>query len=292
MEKPSTSFLPFLIGTQQLNISTQALLDSFSAITKTLIPALTQTPSITVLTQSILSNIQHQQEVREMDMDEFNELYAERIEQAKVLGAFGCVISPHMTSMSINEIDEILKKEPTEEGLLSVFFDCNNSDAGFSQHLFPNFQSDNNLKVYSEHFLDRFNNNDFFAAAMLISAIFDRRVKDLFKNCRRYSGICNTAIPNAINECHIKLKADEKYFYSKFFLIVDYLPSVCSFIKRFFIDGDEYNLDTGKEPAFLNRNWLMHGKITREVKRYEILQIINALQTVEEIIKALHELES
>ena len=228
----------------------------------------------------------------ETAVDEFNELYAERIEQAKTLGTLGCAISPHMTSMNVNEIDEILEKEPTEESLLSVFFDCNNSDAGFSQHLFPNFQSDNNLKVYSEHFLDRFNNNDFFTAAMLISAIFDRRVKDLFKNCRRYSGICDTAIPNAINECHIKLKADEKYFYSKFFLIVDYLPSVCAFIKRFFIDGEEYNLDTGKEPSFLNRNWLMHGKITREVKRYEILQIVNALQTVEEIIKALHELES
>ena len=195
-----------------------------------------------------------------------------------------------MTSMSVNEINEILKKEPTEESLLSVFFDCNNSDAGFSQHLFPNLQSDNNLNVYSEHFLDRFNNNDFFTAAMLISAIFDRRVKDLFKNYRKYSKICDEVIPATVNECHLKLKANEKYFYSKFFLIVDYLPSVRAFIKRFFLDGDEYNLDTGKEPAFLNRNWLMHGKITHEIKRYEILQIINALQTVEEIIKTLHEL--
>ena len=68
--------------------------------------------------------------------------------------------------------------------------------------------------------------------------------------------------------------------------VADLMPSFAAFAERVFVDG-EYSFESGTEPPYLNRNWLMHGRMTRRVKRYERVQLINALNTLIEIEEEL-----
>ena len=53
-----------------------------------------------------------------------------------------------------------------------------------------------------------------------------------------------------------------------------------TYLNRIFIDGS-YKFENGIEPPYLNRNWLMHGRINRSIKRCECIQILNALSVIE-----------
>ena len=75
---------------------------------------------------------------------------------------------------------------------------------------------------------------------------------------------------------------------SRLLLVRDYLPSFYKYAIRTFVDGTEHDLDSGTEPEYLNRNWLMHGRMTRPVKRYESVQLINAFHTLADIEEILN----
>ena len=57
-------------------------------------------------------------------------------------------------------------------------------------------------------------------------------------------------------------------------------PSLIAYLNRIFIDG-LYKFENGIEPPYLNRNWLMHGRMNRSIERYECIQILNALSVIE-----------
>ena len=58
-----------------------------------------------------------------------------------------------------------------------------------------------------------------------------------------------------------------------------YLPSLDSFINHLFING-KYSFENCIEPPYMNRNWLMHGMMKREVTKTECIQVFNALFTL------------
>lgn len=47
------------------------------------------------------------------------------------------------------------------------------------------------------------------------------------------------------------------------------------------IEVDGFKFENGIEPPYLNRNWLMHGRMNRSIERYECIQILNALSVIE-----------
>ena len=64
-------------------------------------------------------------------------------------------------------------------------------------------------------------------------------------------------------------------------MICDYIPSFAAFAERLFCEAKgSYDMETGTEPPYLNRNWLMHGRMTRDVRKYECIQLINALDAL------------
>lgn len=42
----------------------------------------------------------------------------------------------------------------------------------------------------------------------------------------------------------------------------------------------------------VNRNWLLHGKCCREIERFECIQLLNALETIENVLGNEKEIES
>ena len=57
-------------------------------------------------------------------------------------------------------------------------------------------------------------------------------------------------------------------------------PSLIEFLNRLFVDG-EYAFGKNTEPPYINRNWLLHGRSSRVIERYECIQLFNALSVVE-----------
>lgn len=44
-------------------------------------------------------------------------------------------------------------------------------------------------------------------------------------------------------------------------------------------------------PPYINRNWLLHGKCCREIERFECIQLLNALETIENVLGNKKEIE-
>ena len=57
-------------------------------------------------------------------------------------------------------------------------------------------------------------------------------------------------------------------------------PSIIEFLNRLFVDG-KYTFEKGLEPPYINRNWLLHGRSSRTVERFECIQLFNALSAIE-----------
>lgn len=57
-------------------------------------------------------------------------------------------------------------------------------------------------------------------------------------------------------------------------------PSIIEFLRRLFVDG-EYTFERGIEPPYINRNWLLHGRSSRVIERFECIQLFNALSVIE-----------
>ena len=67
---------------------------------------------------------------------------------------------------------------------------------------------------------------------------------------------------------------------TKTFLFLEMYPSLIGFLDRLFNDG-EYTFEKGVEPIYINRNWLLHGRSTRIIEKYECIQLFNALSVLE-----------
>lgn len=66
----------------------------------------------------------------------------------------------------------------------------------------------------------------------------------------------------------------------KTFLFACMYLSLIEFLKRLFVDGKN-SFKSGNEPNYLNRSWLMHGRVTKQIQRFECLQLFNALDTLD-----------
>ena len=131
--------------------------------------------------------------------------------------------------------------------------------------------------------MQAFENEDYMTAAMYLLALLDNRVNELvdFPKQRmsyrvKYS---NDGFANQKAEDFRQL-TEKRGFMSKKIYFLEMYPSLIAYLNRIFIDG-LYKFENGIEPPYLNRNWLMHGRMNRSIERYECIQILNALSVIE-----------
>lgn len=65
-----------------------------------------------------------------------------------------------------------------------------------------------------------------------------------------------------------------------------FLPSLSTFMDRFY-DNSNYKFEDRIEPPYLNRQWLMHGMMKRDITKGECIQMFNALLTLRFITEYL-----
>jgi hypothetical protein len=128
---------------------------------------------------------------------------------------------------------------------------------------------------------DNYISGQFISCAMVLVALFEGCIRQCPISSWRYR-VTDFYKDAVENELKVKDNLDNSYMGQillKTNIHTMYLPSLDSFITRLFIDG-EYKLHEGIEPPYLNRNWMMHGMMKRNVTQAECLQMFNALFTL------------
>lgn len=127
-------------------------------------------------------------------------------------------------------------------------------------------------------------------SAMYLVALIEERTKKLmkFSQGKRYR---EKYSKKAFKE-HLQSEFGKtKSFFTKRFLFLDMYPSIIAFLERLFVDGT-YPLNGDNEPPYINRNWLLHGKNTREIESFECIQLFNALSVIEFVFSIVEKLNT
>lgn len=215
-----------------------------------------------------------------LSLDNLDTEYRTNRKVSERLGKFGWVISGKLTPKNATEwLDEI--KSKGEETIAQYFLeaDINEMLDDITRHYagIPEY-------LYIIHGIENYFSGRYTEAAMFLLAVLDFQIcritpEDKRKKRKQCSEISTTVRNN------IFAKTEGRTL-TKIFLCIDYIPSFVAYAARVFLD-DEYPFEKKIEPPYLNRNWLMHGRMTRRVKRYECVQIINALNTLIDIEKEI-----
>ena len=233
--------------------------------------------NITDELQSILDQIQH---LSTLDFEGIESYYSKRLEISKQLGKAGWVISAKRTPNNQNEWLQKIESNG-EEAILAYFSECDidemifNIEEHYQQRPERYYISCATENYYTGHYTE---------SAVFFLAVLDYRICRISPERIRKK---RSQIEEIMKEvrCEIFSKTEGRLG-TRLFFTLDFIPSFVEFARRLFIEGD-YQFEAGIEPPYLNRNWLMHGRMTRRVKRYECVQLINAINTLIDIEKEL-----
>lgn len=243
--------------------------------------SLNNMPGLIKVTEMLRNYEQYVRANEGISEEEFEEKYRERIECSKRSGRNGWVMTQYASLSELMEWEQIF-----EEGEYAgeMYFD----GEGISILLEIKKKLEESYTFGTEyHYYHRgiaaFENGDYMTAAMYLLGVLDYRVSKLVRfpegrlsNRVKYS---DKGFKNQKEDDFRKL-SEKHSIMTKQIIFLDLYPSLIEYLNRVFFDG-EYTFDKGVEPPYLNRNWLLHGRMSREPQRYECIQILNALSVIE-----------
>ena len=227
-----------------------------------------------------LSDIeQKHRELATFSYDQLNQKYRKRIAVSEALGEHGWTVNYRKTPNDAREWLNIINT--SNESAIAEQFDEN--DIRQMQRDIAEQYREKPASLYLDLAVRNFEAGRYTEAAMFYLAVINYRVNCITPaEIRRMTRQCE----KALTEIGASQYDDLHHLpVARMFFICDALPSFKTFATRAFVDGEAHNLDPGVEPPYLNRNWLMHGRMTRLVEKYECIQLINALSTLIEIEK-------
>ena len=225
--------------------------------------------------------IREAKESESLSEEEFEKKYGDEFEVCRTLGEHGWVVSGHTNPRNIkNWYKALIEGEPEK---IVYFFeedeDCviksiiNSLERKYDELVNRNYYS-RGIKA----FLD----NDYMTCAIYLVALLEARVNVLaqFPSRTKYREKFSDKGFADVKQEHF---AESHSFFTKRYYFLNVYPSLIAFLNRLFVDG-EYTFEKGVEPSYINRNWLLHGKCCREIERFECIQLLNALETIENIL--------
>lgn len=224
--------------------------------------------------------IDHLRYLESLSLDNLDTEYRTNRKVSELLGKSGWVISGKLTPNNPAEwLNEIESKG--EQAIVQYFHEA---DINEMMDNIARYYAGDPECYYIDRGIDNYLSGRYTEAAMFLLAVLDYRIccitpEDKRKKRKQCSEISTTVRYNIFTKT-------EGRTLTKIFLCIDYIPSFVAYAARVFLD-DEYSFKEKIEPPYLNRNWLMHGRMTRRVKRYECVQIINALNTLIDIEKEI-----
>ena len=234
------------------------------------------------LSEEVRKFIQEAKESESLSEEEFEKRYGEEFEVYKVLGSNGWVVSGHSNPRYIkNWYKALIEGEPDKT--ISFFEDDDGRVIkNITATLEQKYDVPVNKNYYSRGMRAFTQNNDYMTSAMYLVGLLEARVNALVqfpprtKYKEKYSDKGFADIKQEQFE-------ETNTFFTKRYYFLDIYPSLIAFLNRLFVDG-EYTFERGVEPPYINRNWLLHGKCCREIEQFECIQLLNALEIIENVL--------
>ena len=213
---------------------------------------------------------------------EFEAKYSKQIEWYKQFGRNGWVITQYSNPADIKQWEEVLNNEG-ESGIAAFFEEEELTILDkITEELAEKYAS-GKLHRYFSKGLNAFEMEEYMTAAMYLFALLDVRLAELvdfpkrkMSNSEKYS---NEGFQNQKDADYNRLKDSRSLITQKIYFLEMY-PSLIEYLNRVFYD-EPYPFWKKVEPPYLNRNWLMHGRMDRDVERFECIQMLNALSAME-----------
>lgn len=233
------------------------------------------------LSEEVREFIQEAKESESLSEEEFEKRYGEEFEVCKVLGSNGWVVSGHSNPRYIkNWYRALIEGEPDK---IICFFEEDDGRVikNITATLEQKYDDPVNKNYYSRG-MKAFQDNDYMTSAMYLVGLLEARVNALvqFPPRAKYREKYSDKGFGGIKQDQF---AETDTFFTKRYYFLDGYPSLIAFLNRLFVDG-EYTFEKGVEPPYINRNWLLHGKCCREIDRFECIQLLNALETIENVL--------
>lgn len=233
--------------------------------------------SFDFLTEEMKKYIDETKANENLSQNEFEDKYAYEIEVCKKLGNSGWVVSEHSNPREISEWYELLKNGNEQE--IMTYFE---GDSGcILWNIFRKMEKRYEFsdRVYCVKAKDYFDKEDYMTSAMYLVALIEVRTNKLMKYPKRTKYEQKYSTKGF--EKHLATEFEKNNsFLKKRFLFLEMYPSIIEFLNRLFVDG-EYTFEKGLEPPYINRNWLLHGRSSRTIERFECIQLFNALSAIE-----------
>lgn len=215
--------------------------------------------------------------------DDFEEKYGEEIQVCKTLGLNGWVVSGHATPREIQEWYNAIGTDSNHKRVEDFF---EKDDGRVIKNIIVDLEKIYTNPANKNYFvrgIKAFDEEDYMTCAMYLVALLDVRINKLANfpsSARHYSQKFSDAGFADIKQNQFD-GADS--FFTKRYYFLDVYPSLIAYLNRLFVDG-EYKFKNEIEPPYINRNWILHGRCSRGIERYECIQVLNALDMIENIL--------
>ena len=232
--------------------------------------------------------IREVKESESLSEEEFEKKYGSEFEACKTLGEHGWVVSGHSNPRYIKDwYKSLIEGEPDK---IVCFFE--EDDDRVIKNIMGILERKYNDPVNRNYYfrgIKAFQDDDYMTSAMYLVGLLEARVNALvqFPPRTKYR---EKFSDKGFVDVKQEQFAESSSFFIKRYYFLDVYPSLIAFLNRLFVDG-EYTLENGVEPPYINRNWLLHGKCCREIERLECIQLLNALETIEDVLENKKEIE-
>lgn len=233
--------------------------------------------SFDFLTEEMKKYVDETKANENLSQNEFEDKYACEIEVCKKLGNSGWVVSEHSNPREISEWYELLKNGDEQE--IMTYFEGGNGCALWNIFLKLENKYELSDGVYFRKAKEFFDIEDYMTSAMYLVALIEARTNKLMKYPRGTTYGRKYSVEGFKSHLATEFEKNTS-FLTKRFLFLEMYPSIIEFLNRLFVDG-EYTFEKGLEPPYINRNWLLHGRSSRTIERFECIQLFNALSVIE-----------
>lgn len=234
------------------------------------------------LSEKTIAFIEEAKASENLSHEDFLNKYGEEIDICKAVGQAGWVVSEHSNPRKIKEWYQLIVQGKEKE--IADYFDADNGHTlkTIRNNLSLCYVEAHSCRYYNKG-IEAYDKGDYMTAAMYLVALLESRINDYMNYPRKtpYSKkYSDKGFEQHLSQEFLKTNS----FFTKRFLFLDIYPSLIEYLNRLFVDGI-YTFESKNEPPYINRNWLLHGKCTRDIERFECIQILNALSVIEFLFK-------
>ena len=218
---------------------------------------------------------------------EFEEKFSLELERSKKLGQHGWVPSEYGGSHDFSEWAKWVEECP--EKILEFFEEDDYNVLNKIIETLSNIYVELPYKTYYEKGLYYFKMEDYMTAAMYWIILMEIRISNLVDFPEHGRKRKYLPYDDKYSEYGFSIQRRNDFqektgFQTKRFYFLNFYPALQEYVHRLFALGKlpfDINDTSKKEPDYLDRTWLMHGRCCREITRMDCVQLINVLDVCE-----------